>query len=49
MKKNLFMMAVVFLAITANAQTNKQEESSKSETVQLLQKDVSFCAKTFTT
>ena len=23
------MMAVVFLAITANAQTNKQEESSK--------------------
>lgn len=47
MKKILFMMAVVFLAITANAQTNKQEESSKSETVQLLQKDGVLLRKDF--
>lgn len=35
MKKILLMMAVVFLAISANAQTNEQEEASKSEAVKV--------------
>ena len=47
MKKILFIMAVVFLAIAANAQSNKQEESSKSETVKLLQKDGVLLRKDF--
>lgn len=47
MKKILFMMAVVFLAITANAQSNKEEEVSKSETVRLLQKDGALLRKDF--
>ena len=47
MKRFLFMMAVLFLAFSANAQGNKQEEVSKSETVQLLQKDGVLLRKDF--
>lgn len=47
MKKILLMMAVVFLAISANAQTNEQEEASKSEAVKLLQKDGVLLRKDF--
>lgn len=47
MKNVLFMMATIFLTISANAQANKQEEVSKSETVQLLQKDGVLLRKDF--
>ena len=47
MKKVLLMVAVIFLAISANAQTSKQEETSKSETVKLLQKDGVLLRKDF--
>ena len=47
MKNVLFMMAAIFLTISANAQANKQEEVSKSETVQLLQKDGVLLRKDF--
>lgn len=47
MKKVLLMMAVILLAISVNAQTNKQEEASKSETVKLLQKDGVLLRKDF--
>ena len=47
MKKTLLMIAVLFLAISANAQSEKQEETSKSETVKLLQKNGVLLRKDF--
>lgn len=46
MKKLLFMMAVLFLGISANAQDSKQEES-KSTVVKLLKKDGVLLRKDF--
>lgn len=47
MKKVLLVLAVMLLAISANAQTDKQEEASKSEIVKLLQKDGVLLRKDF--
>lgn len=46
MKRVLLIMTVLFLVISVNAQTSKENES-KSETVQLLQKDGILLRKDF--
>lgn len=47
MRRFLFMMVALFLVLSVNAQSNKQEESSKSEVVKLLQKDGILLRKDF--